>query len=256
MHAALPGVRLWYTDTGGDGLPIVLLHANTGTLASWGKQVGPLAGAGHRVIAFDRRGWGHSVADPATGPQPGSIAEDLDALADHLGLGRFCLLGIAGGGFAALDYAGWRPQRLRGLIVAASYGKFDEPEIRDAFARLTPPEFLALPEAIREVGPAFRFQDPEGLARWVAIEEHARQPGATAQPLRTPNTYAKLAAIACPVLVLAAGADLYAPPALMRLWAARLPRHDFAVVAEAGHAVNWERPEDFNAAVLGFLRTL
>src|SRR5580692_4904985 len=35
MYAALPGVNLWFTDTGGSGLPVVLLHANTGTSANW-----------------------------------------------------------------------------------------------------------------------------------------------------------------------------------------------------------------------------
>jgi pimeloyl-ACP methyl ester carboxylesterase len=108
---------------------------------------------------------------------------------------------------------------------------------------------------LREVGATFRGLDPEGTARWIAIERQAQQQGAPAQPLRTPNTYAKLYAIACPVLVMAAGADLYAPAALMRLWAAHLPRHEWHVLPEAGHAINWEQPEAFNARLLAFLRS-
>lgn len=252
-HAELPGVRLCFTDTGGDGAPVVLLHANTGTAAAWEKQVPALVGAGFRVIAFDRRGWGGSTPDPATGAQPGSIAEDLDALAGHLGLGRFHLVGIAGGGFAALDFACWRSDRLLSLTVAASNGQFAEPALEALYARLAPPEFKALPAVLREVGQAYRALDPEGTARWIAIEEAARQPGAPAQPMRRPNSFARLRAITCPVLVIAAGADLYAPPALMRIWAAHLPAHDWAVIEEAGHAVNWEKPEAFNALLLGFL---
>ena len=84
-HADLPGVRLWYVDTGGDGPAVVLLHANTSTVRSWDRQLLALHAAGLRAIAFDRRGWGQSLADPASGPQPGSIAEDLEALAQHLG---------------------------------------------------------------------------------------------------------------------------------------------------------------------------
>src|ERR1700747_3235186 len=83
-YAELPGVKLWFTDTGGTGTPIVLLHANTGTSESWEPQVTAFAREGYRVIAFDRRGWGKSMADPTTGPQPSSVADDLDALADHL----------------------------------------------------------------------------------------------------------------------------------------------------------------------------
>ncbi len=253
-HAELPGVRLWYTDSGGEGPPVLLLHPNTGTSAIWAKQVPALVTAGFRAIAFDRRGWGRSLPEPGTGPQPGSIAGDLDALADHLGLDRFHLLGVAGGGFAALDYAAWQPARLRSLIVAASYGQFVDPVIQAAFQRLTPPAFKALPAVLREVGPGFRAFDPEGTAAWEAIERAAQRPGAVAQPLRTPNSFAKLASIACPALVVAGGADLYAPPELMRLWAARLPRHDWAVLQGAGHAINWEQPEAFNDAVIGFLR--
>ena len=76
----LPGVHLWYLDSGGDGTPVVMLHANTGTSESWRYQFEPLIKAGYRVIAFDRRGRGQST--PAdTGPQPGSVSEDLEALA-------------------------------------------------------------------------------------------------------------------------------------------------------------------------------
>jgi pimeloyl-ACP methyl ester carboxylesterase len=256
QHAALAGVKLWYTDTGGTGVPLILLHANTGTSAIWEHQVAAFSSAGFRVITFDRRGWGRSLADPASGAQPGTVAGDLDMLADHLGLARFHLLGVAGGGFVALDYASWRPERMLSLVIGASYGQFSEPEIQTFFNRLNTEDFKRVPGVLREVGPTYRGTAPEGTARWVEIEHHARQPGAPAQPLRTPNTYAKIAAISCPVLVLAAGADLYAPPALMRLWAVHLPRHVWDVVHDAGHAINWEQPEAFNAKVLAFLRNL
>jgi pimeloyl-ACP methyl ester carboxylesterase len=124
--AQLSGVTLWFTDTGGNGVPLVLLHANTGTSAAWEPQVDAFARAGYRVIAFDRRGWGRSIAVADTGPQPGSIAGDLDALASHLKLDKFHLLGVAGGGFASLDYAAWHPESLRSLIVAASTGQISD----------------------------------------------------------------------------------------------------------------------------------
>jgi len=250
----LPGVKLWYTDTGGKGVPIVLLHANTGTSATWAKQNETFAKAGYRVIAFDRRGWGQSIADPATGPQPGSIAGDLDALATALKLEKFWLLGTAGGGFAALDYAAWHPERLRGLIVGASTGSFSEPVMTDFAKRIAIPGLDKLPGQYIELGLSYRGANPDGTERWVEIEEHARQPGAPAQPLRSPNTFAKVEAIAVPTLVLVADADLYAPQALMRMWAAHIRHHDWVVIEDAGHSVAWERPEAFNAAVLRFLR--
>ncbi|MHA6623527.1 alpha/beta fold hydrolase [Pseudonocardia sp. DLS-67] len=62
-HAELPGVRLWYTDTGGTGTPVVLLHPTTGTSETWAPQVDAFRDAGYRVITLDRRGWGRSTAD-------------------------------------------------------------------------------------------------------------------------------------------------------------------------------------------------
>lgn len=253
-YAELPGVRLWFTDTGGDGTPLVLLHANTGTSANWEAQAAAFGRAGYRVIAFDRRGWGRSIAQAATGPQPGTVAEDIDALADYLKLDRFHLLGVAGGGFAALDYAAWRPQRVRSLVLAATTGQFAEPEMREITARIEIPELRKQAAVYREVGPSYRGADPAGTKRWIEMEEHAQQPGATAQPLRTPNTYAKLAAVTMPVLVMAADADLLAPPALMRTWAAHLKAHEWALVRESGHSIAWEQPDQFNDAVLAFVK--
>ena len=253
-HAALPGVKLWFVDSGGPGVPVVLLHPNTGTCAIWHEQIVGFSRAGYRVIAFDRRGWGDSVADPETGPQPGSIAGDLDALVDHLALDRFHLIGVAGGCFAALDYASWRPERLCGLVVGAITGAIADKEIADFIERIDIPDIRKQSAHYRELGPSYRGANPEGAMRWIEIDEHARQPGAGFQPaLRTPNTLAKIAAITAPALVIAADADLWAPPALMRLWARHLRGHEWAVIHDAGHAMAWEQPGRFNDLVLDFL---
>jgi pimeloyl-ACP methyl ester carboxylesterase len=253
MYVDLPGVRLWLIDSGGAGVPIVLLHANTGTSAAWENQISVFSRAGYRVIAFDRRGWGKSLADSPTGPQPGSIAGDLEALAGHLGLERFHLLGTAGGGFAALDYAAWRPLRLRSLVVAASTGQIVDEEIRMFAARIEIPGLRNLPAVHREVSASYRGSNPEGTKRWMAIDEQARQRGSQPQPMRSPNTFHKLATITAPALILAAGADLLAPPALMRIWAAHVKNHEWAIVGDAGHALAWEQPDIFNQKVLEFV---
>ena len=252
-YAELPGVKLWFIDTGGTGTPIVLLHANTGTSAVWENQLARFSQAGYRVIAFDRRGWGKSLANPATGPQPGNVAGDLDALADYLKLDKFHLIGVAGGGFAALDYTAWRPERLRSLVVAASTGQVADKEIADVIARLEIPELRKLPAVYREVGPSYRGANPGGTKRWIEIEEHARQRDAPNQPLRTPNTFAKIETIATPALIIAADADLLAPPALMRIWALHVKNHEWAIVPDSGHSIAWEQPQAFNEKVLEFV---
>ncbi len=254
-YAALPGVKLWFVDTGGAGVPIVLLHPNTGTVATWEPQISAFARAGYRVVAFDRRGWGKSTADPTTSSEPGSIAGDLQALAEHLKLDAFHLLGVAGGGFIALDYAAWHPERVRSLIVGASTGAIEDKEIADFIARIGIPEIRKQSAHYREIGASYRGANPEGTKRWIEIDEHARQPGAGFQPqLRTPNTLAKIATIPIPTLIIAADADLLAPPALMRLWSRHLKDHEWAEIHDAGHAMAWEQPGTFNDKVLDFIR--
>jgi pimeloyl-ACP methyl ester carboxylesterase len=253
--ADLPGVRLWYLDSGGDGIPIVFLHANTGTSATWEPQLSFFSDAGFRVIAIDRRGWGASVAVPSTGPQPGNVAEDLDALLNQLDIPTIHLVGAAGGTFSALDYAAWRPVRVKTLVASVSTGTIDDEEIAGFIERISVPGLRAPnPAVYREVSAGFRGANPEATRRWAEAESIARQPDGEVALVRTPNTYAKLRSIKAPVLALAGGADMIAPPAMMRLWAAQLADVEFVTVAEAGHALSYEDPAAFNECVESFLR--
>ena len=97
----LPGVHLWYNDTGGTGTPVVLLHAASGTCESWVYQLPVFTAAGYRCIAYDRRHWGRSRPD-LTGEQPGSVSDDLHGLVHHLGLARFHVVATAAGGIGGL----------------------------------------------------------------------------------------------------------------------------------------------------------
>lgn len=255
QHVELPGVRLWYLDSAGDGEATVFLHANTGTSEIWAPQLAHFAALGYRVIAPDRRGWGQSFADPSTGPQPGSVAEDLEALVEVLGVESFHLVAVAGGTFSALDYAAWHPERIRTLVAAASTGMIEDDEIATFIERIAVPGWREPHLAVyREVSAGYRGADPDGTRRWIEIESTARQEAGEVALVRTPNTYEKLRRITAPVLALAAGADLLAPPAMMRLWARQLTDVEFEVIPEAGHALPYEDPDAFNSAVEGFIR--
>ena len=249
----LPNVRLWVTDTGGSGAPVVLLHANTGNSESWQKQIPAFAAAGYRVIAIDRPGWGKSTV--RAGPQPASVADDLDALADEFKLDRFHLLGVAGGGYIALDYAAWRPQRLRSLVLGATGLGLQGDAEADVFRRgAAIPGFDKQPPEVREMSPSYRGLNPAGVARWKEIEVHSKQADAVELRLRTPNTDEKVASITTPTLVIAGDVDLTTPSGAIRLWAKHLKAYDWLLIPEAGHSVAWEQPEAFNQGVLAFLR--
>src|SRR5262245_14368515 len=192
-HLRLPGVHLWHHDSGGNGVPVVFMHAASGTCDSWEPQLPAFIAAGYRCVTYDRRGWGRSRPDP-TGDQPSDVGEDLHGLAQSLGLDPFHLVGTAAGGIGALDYAIEHPQRVRSLVVADSIGGVQDPAYLEVQHRLRPPEIQALPWELRELSAGYRGLNPEGTQRWIEIERGSRPDGAQgpAQQPRTPMTLARL----------------------------------------------------------------
>lgn len=253
-YVNLPGVRIFYRDTGGNGIPVILLHPNTGSSRVWEYQIPAFTAKGYRLIMYDRRGWGRTQVDPS-GPQPGTGADDLLGLLDQLKLDRVHIVSTAGGAFVGLDFALSFPQRVRSLVLANSIGAIQDQEFADLNRRLRPPEFGAMPPEIREVGPAYRAANPEGTQRWVDLEKLSRPPGPVmaAQPTRNRITFAMLETLRVPTLLITGGADMFAPPPVLRLFAARIKGSETLIVPEAGHSTYWEQPDVFNRAVLDFI---
>src|SRR6266436_3280950 len=97
-------IELYYEDHG-SGDPVVLIHGYPLSGASWEKQLSALLSAGHRVITYDRRGFGKS-SQPATGYNYDTFAEDLRKLVRHLNLRDFALVGFSMGGGEVARYLG------------------------------------------------------------------------------------------------------------------------------------------------------
>jgi pimeloyl-ACP methyl ester carboxylesterase len=253
--AEVAGARLHYTDTGGSGATVVFMHARTGSVLMWEHQRQAFSGAGYRFIAYDRLGHGRSETRPP-GSQPGAAADDLDALMDYLRVDRFHLVGTAAGGIVSIDYALSSPRRLRSLVVANSIGGVQDDDYLAMSRRLRPsPQFEALPADFRELGPSYRAGNAAGTARWIELEElsRARVPLTTPQRTSRRITWSALEGITVPTLLLTGDGDLYTPPAVLRLFAARIKGSESVVLPEAGHSAYWEQPALFNRAVLDFI---
>ena len=215
----------------------MFLHAGSGSSRMWEHQVPDFTGAGYRFIAYDRRSEGIS-------------SEDLEALAAHLGLERFHLVGTAAGGIVAVDYALTYRQRLRSLVIANSIVGVQDEEYLEMSRRLRPPEFASLPVEIRELGPSYRATNPEGARRW---KELAKPGHPSAQGTKNRITFTALETIRAPTLLITGDADLYTPPSVLRLLAARFSDCEAVVIPECGHSAFWEQPEIFNRTVLDFI---
>ena len=236
----IPGTGIRYQDSGGEfsgmGMPVVFLHAGSGSSRMWEHQIPAFSAVGYRFISYDRRAEGVAI-------------DDLEALAQHLVLDTFHLVGTAAGGIVAVDYALSYPQRLRSLVIANSIVGVQDEDYVAMSRRLRPaPEFNALPTEVRELGPSYRAANPEGTQRWKELAQHV-----ASQPARNKITFAALETIQTPTLLLTGDADLYTPPSVLRLFARRFPNCESVIVPECGHSAFWEQPDIFNRAVLDFI---
>ena len=249
--AQIPDTRLWYWDTGGQGVPIVLLHPATGSALIWGYQQPAFAKAGYRVIAFSRRGYYNSA--PFDPKNPGIGSEDLRHFADFLGLGRFHLLASAAGGSIASDYAFSFQERLLSLTISSNSFGVRDGEIAKAAAFIRPKGWEQMPAEFRELGPSYRAANPDGVKAWMELEHKALIGSEFRQTLKNTITQAMLKDLKLPTLLIAGAADMSTPPSISRMIAAELPNSRLVVIPESGHSTYWEQPELFNRTVIDFI---
>lgn len=114
------GIELSYEDTGGDGRPVVLIHGWPLSGASWQEQVPALTAAGHRVVTYDRRGFGASDK-PESGYDYDTFADDLAGLLESLDLRDVTLVGFSMGGGEVARYVGSHgTDRIASVVFAAA----------------------------------------------------------------------------------------------------------------------------------------
>ncbi len=249
--AQLPDTRLSYWDTGGDGLPVVLMHPASGSALIWGYQQPVLARAGYRVISYSRRG--HSGSDPVPNGPASSASEDLHSLLAFLDVDRFHIVASAAGVTFAIDYAHSHPDRVISLVYASGLGGFSDDAYIRMLESLRPKGFADMPPTFQELGPSYRASNPEGAEQWGELERKAHTGNWTGQKLANAITFKSFGRLPFPTLMLTGDADLWWPPAALRSVAAHIPDCETLVVPDVGHSVYWEHPVAFNHAVLDFV---
>jgi pimeloyl-ACP methyl ester carboxylesterase len=146
-------IDLYYEDHG-SGSPVVLIHGWPLSGASWEKQTAALLQAGHRVITYDRRGFGRS-SKTGVGYNYDTFASDLDKLMRKLDLKKAALVGFSMGSGEVTRYiAKYGTKRVRRAVLIGTLGPFlvktsDNPEGVDAKV------FDGIKAAIRADRPAF-----------------------------------------------------------------------------------------------------
>lgn len=253
------GRTINYTDTGGRGVPVLLLHAFPLNSAMWEPQIESL-GERFRFIAPDLSGFGSSDA-PEEGYSMSAWAEEVKALLDDLGLDQVVLAGLSMGGYLAFECLRRFPERVSALVLADTKAEADPPEgiakrtkqqgmVRDGQrdeliaallgALLGGPTTAKKPDVVEKVR-TLMDNPPAGFVG-----------GLEAMKAR-PDRSSELAAITVPTLIIVGEKDGITPPAAARTMHEHIAGSRLVVLPEAGHLSNLEAPEAFNGALGEFL---
>ena len=257
--AEVNGARIAY-DVAGSGPAVLLLHAGIGDRRMWNAQV-PAFAEHFTVIRFDARGFGETRKPDA----PFAPYADAIALLDHFGISRAHFVGVSMGSQTAIEAAIAEPERVSALVaVAARTGTPVSSALRAGWDRVN-----ELYEA-GDIAGAVEYE----LRMWVdgpdrgpdavdpEIRERLREMNAALFtrdddageeiPLDPPVSE-RFAEISAPTLIVFGDKDVMdvrqaAAPLTTAIQGARL-----AVIPDAAHFPQMERPELFNEIVLGFL---
>lgn len=258
--ARVRGIDLSFDDVGA-GAPVVLLHGFPFDRSMWRGQVEALRGE-FRVITPDLRGHGESgLADgPATMEE---MARDVAALLDGLGIGRAVVGGLSMGGYVTLAFCRLFPERVSALVLADTRAQADTEEgkrTREENAEralregMEPIASSMIPKLLTAAAAAERPGVLESVRRMIL---RTRPEGAAAalrgMALRRDQTDL-LTLITAPTLVIVGGEDGLTPLEDARLIQGRVRDSRLAVIEEAAHLSNLERPGEFNSALLDFLK--
>lgn len=257
MSASPTGVRM---DAPGSGVPLVFLHGIGGRASGWGPIQAACAQAGHASLAWDMPGYGES---PTIDPYDfDGLADALARLMNAAGWGQAVLLGHSLGGMVALQMWARHPERVAGLVLAASSpafghgsGDFQQAFIAQRLAPLEAGQTMAqvaerliptmvapgydgpgLPLAQACMGSITPVAYKAALGALVQFEQRAALPGITV-----------------PTLCIAAEHDRTAAPSVVQRMADKIPHAQYQCLAGVGHLLTFEQPEAFAQAVLPFL---
>jgi len=262
-------ISLYYEDHG-SGSPVVLIHGYPLSSTSWEKQIPALLDAGHRVIAYDRRGFGKS-SQPTTGYNYDTFAEDLHQVVTHLKLKQFALVGFSMGGGEVARYIGkYGTKDVSKTVIIGGVPPYllkagDNPEGVDGSV------FEGIQKAISADRYAFfteffknfyntdvhlgkRVSEQAVQASWNVAASASPFASYACVPTWHEDFRKDVAKIDVPTLVIHGESDRIVPFAAAGQKTAKLVKGaELVVIKDGPHNVAWTHSEEVNAALVKFL---
>ncbi|HZG05110.1 MAG TPA: alpha/beta hydrolase [Streptomyces sp.] len=262
-------ITVYYEDHG-SGQPVVLIHGYPLDGQSWEKQLPALLAAGHRVIMYDRRGFGRS-SRPTTGYDYDTFVADLDALLTTLDLREAVLVGFSMGTGEVGRYLGTRgSERIAKAAFLASLEPFllktdDNPAgvdgsvfeniteavTRDRYAYFTAfyNDFYNTDENLGS-----RISEEVFRASWNTAAGASPYASVACVATWTTDFRADVSRIDVPALIVHGTADRILPiDSTGRPFHQALPQADYTEIDGAPHGMLWTHAQEVNEALLAFL---
>jgi pimeloyl-ACP methyl ester carboxylesterase len=260
------GLRFHYVEWGDSAAPpIVLLHG----LSSMGRIWDPLGRAlqdRYHLIALDQRGHGDSSWPMEPEYATDDYVADLEALVEARGLGRFGLIGLSMGGMNSMAYATRHPERLAFLVPidirpGIDREKMPGRDLQKHIAGHGHPTFDDAGGALKMVRLTNQTTPDDSLMhRLTYLLKELPEGGYTFKHdprvsyyWRPGDLWAELSKVTCPVLIVRGGkSQVLSADAAERMRAA-FPNAELVTMAESGHTVPEDTPQEFIDAVEAFL---
>ncbi|MGH7461164.1 MAG: alpha/beta fold hydrolase [Longimicrobiales bacterium] len=248
----------------GAGQPVLFVHAFPFHGGMWSDQLAALP-AGWRGIAPDLRGFGKSAGGPQGPYTMDLFADDLAALLDHLQLPHAVICGLSMGGYTALALYRKHPSRVRALILCDTRAGADSQDAKQN--RRT----LAVRVRADGVGVAVETMLPKLVsdhtrsahpdvvvkAQQLMMENRAETVARALEGMALrPDSGPLLQRIEAPAMVVHGEDDAIIPPDEAQMLARGIRGSRIALIPQAGHLSNMEKPVEFNRIMSDFLQPL
>jgi len=262
-------IDLYYEDHG-SGQPVILIHGYPLSCSSWEKQLPVLLNAGHRAIAYDRRGFGKS-SQPTSGYNYDTFAEDLHQLITHLDLRDFVLVGFSMGGGEVARYIGkYGSKGVSKAVILSGVPPFllktpDNPEgvdqsVFDGIEKaITADRYAFFTEFFKnfyntDVLLNKRLSEQVVQASWNVAALSSATASLACVPTWHEDFRKDLAKIDIPTLVMHGDADRILPINAAGARTAKLIKGArFVVVKDGPHCISWTHADEVNAELVNFL---
>ncbi|HSK62757.1 MAG TPA: alpha/beta hydrolase, partial [Pyrinomonadaceae bacterium] len=250
------GVRLRYAYQGDpNGIPVIMLHGYTDSWFSF-SQVLPLMDQKYRVYTLDQRGHGDSDR-PVGGYAMEQFAADVIAFMDAMKIEEATIVGHSMGSFVAQRVAVEAPERVKRLVLVATATTVHTNDL----ARQLQREVNALTDPVpqkfvHDFQVSTAFQPLSNQFFHTVLQESMKLPAhvwrEVMAEMMSPEAGVQLKKIKTPTLILWGDKDFF-PRSEQDSLVSALPKATLKVYKETGHALHWERPEQFATDLQAFL---